>query len=98
MNCRQRNYKNWFLPLLSGILLGLAYNKYFPFVSLFIGFIPLLYFIKNYKLSFAESFKYSFVAFFIFHLIMEWWLYKSSVFGIYGFCFWLNCLYKTKTW
>jgi len=84
VNYIKKNFTVWFLPILSGIILGLAYNKYFPIISLFIGFVPLLYLIKNYKLSFAQSFKYTFIAFFIFHFIMVGWLYKSSVFGFFA--------------
>lgn len=72
------NYK---YGLFSGVLLALNWNAYFPAVSLFLAFIPLLYVQKYLKPGFIEYFNISLLAFIIFHLGTVWWIYKSSISG-----------------
>ncbi|RLD71806.1 MAG: apolipoprotein N-acyltransferase, partial [Bacteroidetes bacterium] len=75
------NIKNYKFGLLSGILFGLSWNSYFPVLSLFLAFIPLLYTRKYLKVTFIDFFNISFFAFIIFHLATVWWISKSSIPG-----------------
>ncbi len=70
-----------FLPIISGILLGLTWNNLLPAVSLFIAFIPLLFLLDDNNSGTHRIFIQSFLAFFIFHLIAVWWIYKSGFWG-----------------
>jgi apolipoprotein N-acyltransferase len=69
------------LPILSAILLAIAWNQYIPALSLFIAFIPMLFLFENKHLSNDFIFKISFLAFLVFHIGNVWWLYKSSIPG-----------------
>ena len=77
-NFLKGNYK---YGLFSGILFGLSWNSYFPAVSLFLAFIPLLYAQKYLKPGFIEFFNITLLAFVLFHLGTVWWIYKSSIPG-----------------
>ncbi|RLD77916.1 MAG: apolipoprotein N-acyltransferase, partial [Bacteroidetes bacterium] len=74
-------FQNYKYGLLSGVLFGLSWNAYFPVLSLFLAFIPLLYVQKYLKPGFIEFFNISFLAFLIFHLVTVWWISKSSIPG-----------------
>ncbi len=77
-------FQNYKYGILSGILFGLSWNSYFPAVSLFFAFIPLLYTHKYLKVSFIEFFNISLLAFFIFHISTVWWIFKSSIPGFFA--------------
>ena len=68
-------------PVVSGILLALAWNSFLPAFSLFFAFIPLLYLINYTDSSNRRVFNSSFIAYFIFHLATVWWIYKSGIAG-----------------
>jgi len=73
-----RKYK---YGLFSGILFAITWNHYFPALSLFFSFIPLLFVLSYLKSTFIEFFKIALLAFIIFHLGSVWWIYKSSIPG-----------------
>ena len=75
------NIQNYKYSIFSGVLFGLSWNDYFPSLSLFLAFIPLLYVKRYLKPGLIEYFNISFLAFVIFHLGTVWWIYNSSIPG-----------------
>jgi len=67
--------------VISGLLLGLAWNSIIPTISLFVAFIPILFLLQNTNNHNTKIFNLSFLAFLIFHFIVVWWLSQSSVIG-----------------
>ncbi len=76
-----KSSKLYFLSISTGILLGICWNNILPAISLFVAFVPLLFVIQQPKLHYSQIFHYSFISFFLFHLGVAWWLFRSSIFG-----------------
>ncbi|MBS1652708.1 MAG: apolipoprotein N-acyltransferase [Bacteroidetes bacterium] len=80
----QIKFNNFFLSVLSGLILSLSW--YFKLSILaFIGFVPLLIIehqlsLSNKKIS-AKLFLYSYITFLIWNLGVTWWVYNASAGG-----------------
>jgi apolipoprotein N-acyltransferase len=91
--------KNFLLASLSGLLLGLSWPTYGFSLLLFIGFVPLLFVEQNLrahagKRAGLKLIGYSYITFLLFNAITTWWLWNSTVFGMF-FAFWLNASLMT---
>ncbi len=78
--------KNILLAILSGLLLAAGWPTYgFP-LFLFFGFVPLLmatYRVREHRRSGLKVFGLTYLAFFIWNIITTWWIYNSSVTGMW---------------
>ncbi len=91
--------KNFLLASLSGLLLGLSWPTYGFSLLLFIGFVPLLFVEQNLRKNATKRaglklIGYSYITFLLFNAITTWWLWNSTVFGMF-FAFWLNASLMT---
>ncbi|WP_340066137.1 apolipoprotein N-acyltransferase [Ascidiimonas aurantiaca] len=80
--------KLFILSLLSGLLLAAAWPTYgLPFL-IFFGFLPLLIVEKKIRTSteprkWIRVLLYSYISFVVWNTITTWWLWNSSVFGMF---------------
>ncbi len=75
--------RTWLAPLLSGVLLGVAFPTYEPIhlePLAWIGLVPLLLSLKETK-SFGEYYKLSYFSMLIFTLVSVWWVALSTPIG-----------------
>ena len=78
--------KNFFLSILSGLLLGISWPTYGFTIFIFVSIVPLLILLKNIgrkksKYNWLKVLSLSFLTFLIWNLITTWWIINSSFFG-----------------
>lgn len=69
------------LPIMSSILLNLAWPPHQSAYLVFVGLVPLLYLHRTHKLYPSGYFLLVWLSFFLFHLLASWWMYSSTVAG-----------------
>ena len=75
--------KNFFLSILSGLLLGISWPTYGFSILIFISFVPLLYLEKSIRNdSFGLLLLHSYITFFLWNSISTWWLGYASLYGM----------------
>lgn len=83
------------LSILFGLLLGLSWPSDGFTPLLFIGFVPFLWLFKVCKTSKKSTFfGYLFLGFFIWNALTSWWLWNSTIFGMF-FAMIINSLLMT---
>ncbi len=78
--------KNFFLSILSGLLLGISWPTYGITFFIFFSIVPLLIVLNNIskkksKFNWLKVLSLSFLTFIIWNLITTWWIINSSFFG-----------------
>ena len=78
--------KNFFLSILSGLLLGISWPTFGITFFIFFSIVPLLILLKNIglkksKFNWLKVLSLSFLTFVIWNLITTWWIVNSSFFG-----------------
>lgn len=76
--------KNYFLVLLSGLILALAWPTYGFSLMIFVGWIPLFiveYNVRNFKYSKSTVFFLSLLTFLVWNIITTWWIWNATAFG-----------------
>jgi len=77
----------YLLSILSGLIFSLAWTNYSLGLFLLLAFVPLLLIENNLcnnkqKNHSFKMFGFSYLAFFVWHLISIWWIYNASLFGM----------------
>lgn len=90
----------FFLPVLSGILLSLAWPANgFPYL-IFIAFVPLFFLLDELKSAqkpLRKVFGYSYLAMFIWNALTTWWIWNSTEFGAI-MAILLNSFFMSLVW
>lgn len=90
--------KNFYLCLLAGILLSLAWPCYGFSLLIFISFVPLLILERNIREENRKTkrkvFFFSYLTFLIFNAITTWWIWNSTMVGAL-FAIFVNSLLMT---
>lgn len=84
MQFRNPLNSHFFLMLLSGVLLGLPWYEGLPSYSIFFAFVPLFvsyYRLVEQKAGFWKIAGYTYLAFFIWNLLANWWIYNATIIG-----------------
>ncbi|HQE55372.1 MAG TPA: hypothetical protein PKV45_10145, partial [Tenuifilum sp.] len=75
---------NFFLMLLSGLLLALPWYEGLPSYTIFFGFVPLFvsyYRLVEQKAGFWKIFGFVYLSFFTWNILATWWIYNATVIG-----------------
>ena len=91
---------NFFLAVLTGMLLSFSWPETGFFIFIFIAFVPLLlleYNISNNKgKNYWKVFGYSLLSFFIFNVITTYWVWHATILGSFA-AFLINALLMSVT-
>ena len=86
--------KHLLFSILSGLLLGLSWPTYGISFLIFFSFVPLLVLEKQLRNSSWKIFGYTYLTMLVWNAMTSWWLWYSSVFGMF-FAILVNSLLMT---